>query len=641
MKQIIVLIIFFASGLMSSWIPGNKMYPANEIPEELLDNAEAVVRDYEEIFEIESVSKASRTVRYVVTILDENADEYAEFNEWYDKFRSLTDIKILIYDKDGEVIKKVKANEIDDYCSFSSFSIYEQNRQKLFSPKINSYPYTISIEYKQAYKGLFVYPVWQILPGYDISVEKSSFRIIAPEDHEFRYKATNLDIEPQVNQLSGKQDYYWEVKGVNAVESEDYSPYLHESTGILYTAPSDFSIDGYSGNMDTWDGLGMWAYSLIEGRDEITEATKADIAELVAESSDKRDIIRRIYKYMQSKTRYVSIQEGIGGWQPFPAIQVDEDGYGDCKALSNYTMALLKEAGIESFYTKVRAGSNAPEVLNDFVSNQSNHIILCVPMETDTIWLECTSQISPFGYIGNFTDDRHVLLVTPEGGRLVKTRTYTKEENTKVHRAEVSFKDEETSTIKVESTYRGLRYDIVSALLRKSATERERWVYNNTAVEKAKIVDFTLDQDPDSDVLPEINASLHLDVRNYGSTTGNRWFIPLNLLTRVGAGSIPERNRNRRTDIVYRSSFTDIDSISYELPEGYIIESAPAGTEIENIFGSYSVSIDIDKDKILYIRKRTMNKGRYPSSMYDEFRQFYIEIQKMDNCKLVLLKAES
>jgi hypothetical protein len=50
-----------------------------------------------------------------------------------------------------------------------------------------------------------------------------------------------------------------------------------------------------------------------------------------------------IYDYVQQKSRYVSIQVGIGGWKPMDASDVDRLGYGDCKGLTNYTKALWRQ----------------------------------------------------------------------------------------------------------------------------------------------------------------------------------------------------------------------------------------------------------------------------------------------------------
>src|SRR5690606_36041786 len=101
--------------------------------------------------------------------------------------------------------------------------------------------------------------------------------------------------------------------------------------------------------------------------------------------------------------------------------KVAVNNYGDCKALSNYMKALLKEAQIPSQLVIVKAGKNK-DLWADFSAiGQANHMILCVPMVKDTVWLECTSQRNPYNYLGSFTGDRNVILVSDEGGKVVKT----------------------------------------------------------------------------------------------------------------------------------------------------------------------------------------------------------------------------
>ena len=72
-------------------------------------------------------------------------------------------------------------------------------------------------------------------------------------------------------------------------------------------------------------------------------------------------------------------------------------------------VAMLKEVGIKAYYTTIKAGQNATDIDVDFPSHQSNHIIVAVPNNHDTLWLECTDQTNPFGYLGTFTGDRKAL----------------------------------------------------------------------------------------------------------------------------------------------------------------------------------------------------------------------------------------
>ncbi len=130
-------------------------------------------------------------------------------------------------------------------------------------------------------------------------------------------------------------------------KTEPNSPLGLQSLPVLSITPTTFEVEGYKGEMNSWEALGKWQLLLNAGREELPAETQAKVRELVANIPSKEAKIKVLYEYMQSRTRYVGIQLGIGGWQPFPASKVDSKGYGDCKALSNYMKALLNVVGIE------------------------------------------------------------------------------------------------------------------------------------------------------------------------------------------------------------------------------------------------------------------------------------------------------
>ncbi len=74
------------------------------------------------------------------------------------------------------------------------------------------------------------------------------------------------------------------------------------------------------------------------------------------------------------------------------------------KDLTNYTKALLDLVGVTSYYSHIDANSDEPVSFeNDFASlEQGNHVILNIPNKDKDVWLECTSQTMPFGFLGDF-----------------------------------------------------------------------------------------------------------------------------------------------------------------------------------------------------------------------------------------------
>src|SRR5438552_1522072 len=179
--------------------------------------------------------------------------------------------------------------------------------------------------------------------------------------YEFRYKALNYHGEPAIQNKNDRKIYTWQVKELPAILEEDLSSSLKKLTTYVRFGPTDFEMQNYKGNMRTWQDLGKFVYTLRIGRDDLPAEIKQKVHQLTDGVTDQREKIRLLYQFLQSSTRYISIQLGMGGWQPFDAKYVSSKGFGDCKALSNYMYSLLKEAGIKSFYTLITAGDDVDE----------------------------------------------------------------------------------------------------------------------------------------------------------------------------------------------------------------------------------------------------------------------------------------
>ncbi|NOX46128.1 MAG: DUF3857 and transglutaminase domain-containing protein [Chlorobi bacterium] len=629
--------LLFSLGLTLSLFSWAEIrYPVSDIPDTLLKDANAIVRYSGEILKINSESGAISYKKKVLTVMNKHGKKYADFFAFYDKNRKVRDIKISIFDKYGQLIERVKQSEIMDYSAVSGFSIYEDDRMKYYAPQLKTYPFTIVTEYVVNYSGYLAFPVW--LPQFadDIAVEKASYQIIAQNGIEVRYLQQNFDIPVTIGKDGTFTTYDWELTNLCAFEFEGFAPSSRKILPIVYTAPSSFSYGGIGGSLISWKSFGEWVNKLLEGRDELTEGTAATVRDLVKGTNDTIEKIKRVYEYVQGKTRYVSIQVGIGGYQPFEASVVDQCGYGDCKALTNYTRALLKAANIPSNYVLVKAGRDGQDILTDFPSQQFNHVILAVPLQNDTVWLECTSQDIPFGYLGNFTNDRHVLMITDEGGKLVMTPDCPQAMNRKECWANVEIAEGGAGGAHIRSRYSGLMYDEVSGMINDDDLEQKKWIHKNLDVSDFDIETFSTFEKKDR--VPEAGFELQLHFRKYASIVGKRMMVPLNLLDKEK--SIPENNEERVNDIYLKRSFVVFDSVVFTLPSCYGIEYLPGKVSLDSPYGQYVSEAIEQNGKVIYTRLLKVKKGIYPKTQYPEFIEFYRQIVKNDKAQLVLKKKE-
>lgn len=608
-------------------------YPVSEIKEDLKTGMYAVIREKEEKFMIESTSSSTYIVRCVITILKPEAKRLAIVVAWYDKSVKIDYLRASVYDASGNLIKKLRANEIEDGSNISDNSLFEDDRYKAADLTQASYPYTVEYEYAQHFSYLMFIPGFSLIDDDEVAIQKSSYELIYPKTLKPRYRLNQIK-DPVVSVQPDKRECLtWTFQDIKPDKFEKFSsgnqiPYIR-------VAPVEFAFKEYSGNMSTWESYGKWLSQLNKDRDVLPESSKNKVRELTKDLKTTEEKVKAIYEYVQGKTRYVSIQLGIGGWQPFPAETVDKTGYGDCKALSNYTVALLKEAGIKSYYATIKAGENESEILADFPSSQFNHIIVGVPNGRDTLWLECTSQVNPFGYLGTFTGDRKALMVTENGGKLVNTIKYTADQNTQTRTATVTVLPTGDATARVNTVYKGLQYETnnLNFLLNRQYDDQKEWILNNTKIPSFDINSFSMKDTKDK--IPTANVNIDLSLKRFVTISGKRLFLTPNLMSR--SASIPEKNDQRKTDVVTKKSFTSIDSIVYNLPEGVYPEFTPAPIALKSRFGEYEATFILDAGKLLYIRKLKMKKGTYPKESYNELVDFYRNLNKADNTKIVFL----
>jgi hypothetical protein len=477
------------------------------------------------------------------------------------------------------------------------------------------------------------FPKWVPVERDMMSVQYSSFSVILPADLHFRYKALNFSGEPVKSTADNKQVYTWKLQDFNAIKKEPYAPYWHELIPCVYTAPSEFAIQGYQGNMSSWQDFGKFVYALKKDRDALPADIKAKVHELTDNVTDPHKKVAVLYDFMQKNTRYISVQLGIGGWQPFDAAYVATKRYGDCKALSNYMFSLLKEAGIQSCYALVKAESKF--FVSDFPCSQFNHAILCVPLAKDTMWLECTSQTAAPGYMGSFTGGHYSLLINEAGGLLVKVPGYKMNDNLQVRKTFATVDVSGTTSIRETGLYKGEQQEDLHNLINYYAKDKQlEKLKSQFDLPQYDIVSFKYNED--KSVVPVINEEVELSAAGYASVTGKRLFIMPNMLSKMQGKPTPDDER--KYDLSLEIEYKDVDSVEIKIPEGYTPEAVPQPQQIATKFGKYTSSVKIEGNTIYYYRTMERLSGRFPPAAYNEFVQFYEQIYKADRAKVVMVK---
>lgn len=614
---------------------GDIDYAISKIPAELLLKAN-VVKRYEDFrFEVLSIDKARYYRRIAYTVLNEKGDKFARCVEGYDKLQSVESIEGRLFDASGKKIKSLKQSDIKDMSGSDEGSLADDNRLKYHNFFYKVYPYTVEYEVELKFNYTMFYPNWVPLEGDNISMEYGKLTVVLPQGIDFRYKAFNISEKPVITNQKSSKVYTWELKNIAAMEDEYASPEWPEIAPVICLAPVQFEVQGYVGNMSSWQDYGKFVYALKAGRDQLPDNIKEKVHSLTDGETDPKNKISILYDFLQKNSRYISVQLGIGGWQPFDAKYVATNKYGDCKALTNYMYSLLKEAGIKSNYTLVKAGEDNNSFMTDFPSSQFNHVILSIPMQKDTMWLECTNQTLPAGYLGGFTSDRNALMIDENGGTLIMTPRYGINDNLQIRKIKANIDQEGKLTTDVVTLYKARQEDDVHGLINSLAKDKVM-EYLKEEIDLPNYDVLSFDYKEISSELPSITERLKITANDYAQISGKRLFVSPNILSKSTA-KVPA-DETRKYDINFSYAYTDIDSVEINIPPGYTAESLPKDTRLETQFGTYTASVNVNGDKIMYYRNMQRFSGRFPAKDYTEMFEFYNKIYKADRSMLVFVK---
>jgi len=616
-------------------LAGDPAYPAKNIPAALKENAHLVKRLDETTIKVNDLTDTRITYHYITTVLDEAGAEDVQLYEYYDKLRDIRSISGALYDAEGNLVKRLKQSDIRDISAVDDASLMTDARMKRHQFFHNVYPYTVEYTVELRYNNTAFLPSWQPQDDIDCTVEESRLVVTVPSDYALRYRSYLYAGEPVTTTDKNTKTYTWEVKQLLALKPEAYPVEFYRRTPSVFLGSADFELEKYKGNMSTWKDFGTFIYKLNEGRDVLPDNVKTKVHQLTDAVGSRVEKINVLYKFMQQNYRYISIQLGIGGWQSFDAAFVGAKGYGDCKALSNYMMALLKEAGIKSNCVLVKAGPAAHTIREDFPSFQFNHVILCVPDARDTTWLECTSNTMPAGYLGAFTDNRPVLLIDEKESKLVRTPFYSMDCNEQRRNITATVDSAGNIDISATTIHSGLQQDELHSMIHVLSEEKQlEQLRKGLDLSSYDITGYHYKELGTAS--PAIEEKIQIKGHNYATVTGKRMFLVPDILSRSGRKLDAEDAR--KSEIKFDFPYRDIDTVNITLPDGYQLESIPAPVTLSGKFGTYSSSVILKGNTLNYIRRIEHKSGIFPAADFPELMKFYATIYRADRNRLVLVK---
>lgn len=589
---------------------------------------DAEVLNYSSIYKV-SNNNLSKIDSITIQVNNRNGEEYATFIIPYSNQEQVSNINAWIEGMDGKKIRSLKSDDIIDRSDADISMLYSDNFIKGFYLKHNVYPYKVKCTYTITTNDFFHIANWNPVKNYKIPTKNARIEVSLPKGYKYRTltnKTESFIADSSLKTINLK----WTASYNTPVKDEVYAD-INKVIPTVDVIPINFKY-GIKGNQQDWQSFGNWINDLSNEMDILPETEIAKVLSLVEGISDKKEKIKILYHYLQDNTRYINVSIGVGGLKPHPASYVARNKYGDCKALTNYMKTMLKYAGIESIYTLVFAGDTPRELNTEFPSQQFNHVILAVPIENDTIWLENTSKTNPFGYLGTFTQNRQGLMVMKDNSQVITLPSLPADPQIKKLDFEIS--EDGFAHASIINSYSGANFETYKMIntslnqIDKDQVIKEIMLFENYEVENWDIKSLGRDS-------ARIELHSNLKLSKFLQPIGTDYYFSLY------PSNIPSFTKPSVRTYPVKVTFpiNIANTLSYKLPSGYILKNEVAPIIIKSKFGTYELIVEQDEGSVYARKKFELYPGSCSLEKYTEFYQFIEEVKKADKTKIVIRKV--
>ena len=152
------------------------------------------------------------------------------------------------------------------------------------------------------------------------------------------------------------------------------------------------------------------------------DTTLSDVP-IINGSSERYEIINRLYSFVQHNIRYVAYEEGEAAFRPDTPAETLRKRYGDCKSMSMLLTTLLNRAGIEAYFA-ITGTDDIPWRISENPSLAStNHAVCVVPDGESYLILDPTQEHISARHIPAWLRGKDAMMIIGESYRMIDIPT--------------------------------------------------------------------------------------------------------------------------------------------------------------------------------------------------------------------------
>jgi hypothetical protein len=457
------------------------------------------------------------------------------------------------------------------------------------------------------------------------------YEVALPEGKYLGYHHHKLNDNLQKAAKDGYDFYKWEYKDVPRIMNEDATiDKMDKWASIFITTMKD------------WSTLVDWYQRKTYKKLVPTYEVKEIVDSIIKPGMTQREKVETIYNFLTKKIKYSYVSFLQSGYIPKDPGQTVCSGIGDCKDVATLMICMLRQVGVESYYTLVKTNDYFHQDL--LPCNYFNHAIAAYYLDDKLYFADMTTDYYPY-YILPTMDAGACAVLIKEGNKEIMRLPKDNIDSVK-NKAEVEIKvtlnADRSATLKVVSMMKGSMGGNLRERLTQSGEEEKKnrvlemmgnGIFSNLNIESYKFMNV-------EDISNPLQGNFEFSAYNFCDRVSGMvvFRIPYMMAINTHPAILSKTRFNQLDvkDIVEVEG--NVQRVSIEFPPGYQLMEMPKDYSVSGKYGSYTVKFTKLPNGLSVEKTQVFSMNIIPVEEYAAFKEFYEKILDFDSSKFALVK---
>lgn len=492
-------------------------------------------------------------------------------------------VKGYTYVPNGSSFKKLPIVELEDYSDVSDDIFYSDSREKRF--KYQGVVKGSVVEQTHNYKFLnegFI-PANFFLSGVPTLISEYKVNFDSKIDLAYYIHGDTTGLNFQEIKKGNITTWIWkmEQKPSTTKPKRSASRRYVDPHVMVYIKTHPITQKPYLGNVDALFNFNQ------EFLKEINPGNlDSDLKELVDSMknvhTNKMELAKNLYYWVQNETRYIAFEDGLGGFVPRNVNDVYRKKYGDCKDLSNLLTEMCKYAGLDAHLAWIGTRTLPYKYSEIGLPAVDNHMISVLNSDTGWVFMDGTSEFLSFGMPSGFIQGKEALIyLGKDKYKVAEVPIMSPDASISKEKLELKIDSNLKTIVSGNVTFTGyIKFNIVSNLLSEKDEDKVLFLNNlvNKGINNAVVSDLKY-SNPNRDSLFKIDYSM--EIPGIVKTNGNKLIINMQLGKAYSDYKVDIKDHGKLPVEFY---FPFLDEFEYQLtiPQGYKVSYIPDNVTFKN-----------------------------------------------------------